>query len=339
MSGKALVWLAGIAGCLMVFLSGCETTPAKKAADAPLEPKPAAEFVLKFAVNDSTTYRVETHTGKDYRFEQPSLGKLDEKQSGATTEVEFVQRIESIDEYGVATANITLKAISYLVSEKSSVRFDFDSRRESDKNQPFSKLIGQSYKISISPNGDVKVLDVKRARNTVTTGSIAKLVSSFLGDRAIVKRHSISALPQGETAAVEPGGTWSRIKPPPPGLLTPKSFEKIYKLKKIEARGPSRFAFVEMTGLESDEPVGNANQSTSGLGGFANMFDTQEKLAGQLVFDLDTGRVSLYEEKLVVTHLAAENADNQKDDKGPDTLLMRFTDAVTIEMIEPSDDN
>jgi hypothetical protein len=184
----------------------------------------------------------------------------------------------------------------------------------------------------MSPGGGVEVVDATRVRGVVKGSSAAKLAESFLSDRAIIKRHSIPALPE-ESLLAEPGKEWSRIKLPPKGLLAPKTFEKIYTLEKIEEHGGRRFAFIEMSALESEGS--ERSSGASPLGPLSNMFDTEEDLTGRLVFDLDGGFVSLYKEDLIATYLAAQEAEGkQQEDKGPDTLLMRFTDAITVEKID-----
>ena len=333
MSGRNFVRSAVVMVCLWAVLSGCEAPSDKGLSVKPSWAKPSgAELILKFSVGDTATYRVKTETVKDYRFEQPSLGKLDEKRSGAGTEVRFDQEITSVDAEGNALAKITLTSINYVMRQENSVKFDFDSEREEDKKAPFARLIGQSYTVSLSPDCGGEVVDVTRARGVVKEGSAAKLVESFLSDRAIIKRHSIPALPE-ESLSAEPGKEWSRIKLPPKGLLAPKTFEKIYTLEKIEEHGGRRFAFIEMSALESEGS--ERSSGASPLGPLSNMFDTEEDLTGRLVFDLDGGFVSLYKEDLIATYLAAQEAEGkQQEDKGPDTLLMRFTDAITVERID-----
>ncbi len=336
MPGRFFVRSAVIMVCLWAVLSGCEAPSDKGVSVEPSRAKPTAkpsgtELVLKFSVGDTSTYRVKTETVKDYRFEQPSLGKLDEKQSGAGTTVRFDQLIKSVDAEGNAVAKITLTSINYVMRQENSIKFDFDSEREEDKKKPFARLIGQSYTISMSPGGSVEVIDATRARGIVKDSSAAKLAESFLSDRAIIKRHSIPALPE-EALSAKPGKTWSRIKSPPKGLLAPKKFEMMYTLEKIEKHGGSRFAFIEMSAIESEGS--DQTNGASPLGPFSKMFDTKEELTGRVVFDLDDGSVSLYKEDLIATYLAAQNAEGEEQqDKGPDTLLMRFTDAITVEKI------
>lgn len=333
MSGRRFVRSAAVIICLWAILSGCEAPSEKGVSVEPSRTKPSGtELALKFSVGDTSTYRVKTETVKDYRFEQPSLGKLDEKRSGAGTEVRFDQVIKSVDAEGNAIAKITLTSINYVMKQENSIKFDFDSEREEDKKASFARLIGQSYTISMSPGGGVEVVDATRARGIVTESSAAKLAESFLSDRAIIKRHSIPALPE-ESLSADIGKTWSRIKLPPKGLLAPKTFEKIYTLEKIEEHGGRRFAFIEMSALESDRY--DKASGASPLGPLSNMFDTKEDLTGRLVFDLDGGFVSLYKEELIATYLAAQDPEGtQQQDKGPDTLLMRFTDAITVEKIK-----
>lgn len=295
-----------------------------------------ADLSLKFSSDDTDTYKVVSQTIKDYRFEQPSLTppKLDEQQSGTTVDVTFDQTIQSVSGDGSAVAKITIKEVSYIVKDKNDVKFDFDSTRSADKKKGFAKVIGQSYKIRILPDGSVEIIDAKAARAAVGAGYEGQVAKAFFSDDRIKSRHEILALPDTGSSTLKKKATWSRIVASPKGMLAEKSFEKVYTLTGIEGPKGDKVATVEMTASESAEPAEGASKKAGGMGIFANMFDTEEVYTGKLTIALGTGKVKEYSEKLVATYLAAEESSEAGSDKGPDTLTMSFTYAVSAELID-----
>jgi len=293
-------------------------------------------LAMQFKVNDMDTYRVTTEQIKDYKFEQPSEEppKVTENQSATIVSVEFDQKIDNIDAKGNAIADITVKGLQYTVTEKDVTKFDFDSARESDKNKPLAKLIGSTYKITISPDGSVSVLDAQQARKALT-GALtdAKIASNLFKDETIIQRHEVLSLPQAGESVKKAGNTWSEVVASPPGLLAPKSYEKVYTLEKIEGGKESGTAQVVMTARESAVKAEGEAKDTPGMGFMAKMFDTEESYTGSMKFDLGRGKVSQYMEKLAVRYIAAESPANQKPDKGPDTLVMGLTYTVSGQML------
>ncbi len=310
-----------IAVCLLISLAGCG---------------PRSRLTLNHIPADVATYKVSTETIKDFRFEQPSLTppKLKEEQSGTTKEVIFEQRIEEVKEDGGALATITLKEVVYLVKDKNDVKFDFNSTREADKNRGFAKVIGQSYKIAIAPNGKIEVVDTEQAANVDVQGYEGRIAKAMFSEESIRERHEVPPLGDSEAKAAKRGASWSTVVPSPPGLLAPKSFRKTYTLSKIEGPKANRIATVTMKAEESTEPAADGTAKSAGMGVFANMFDTTETYTGNMVLELGTGRIRQCQEKLVATYLAAENPQGGPTDKGPDTLMMRFTHGRTVELVD-----
>ncbi len=128
--------------------------------------------------------------------------------------------------------------------------------------------------------------------------------------------------------------SWSRVVGSPPGLLAPKTFEKTYTLASVEGPRGNRIATILMNAVESAEPAPVTEQQSPGMGMFAKMFDATETYTGKMVLELGTGKVLQYNEKLAVTYLAAEEPRDQSSDKGPDTLMMRLTRSVSMEIVE-----
>lgn len=321
MSGRTPLWLTVLAVSLVACLTGC----AKQ-----------ATVTLRFAPQETTTYKISTGTIKDFRFEQPSLTppKLREEQSGTTVDVTFQQRIDKVESDGSALATVTIKSVVYTVKDKNTLKFDFDSTRQADKGKPLARIIGQSYTIKISPAGVVEVVDAKDARNAVTAGYEGKIAKAFFDDYGIERRHTILALPDIDKSTLKPGVSWSRIVGSPPGLLARKSFEKTYTLVSVEGPKDNRIATILMNAVESAEPAPVTEEQPADMGVFAKMFDATETYTGKMVLELGTGKVLQYNEKLVATYLAAEEPRDKSSDKGPDTLTMRLTRSLSMEIVE-----
>ena len=51
-------------------------------------------------------------------------------------------------------------------------------------------------------------------------------------------------------------------------------------------------------------------------------------------FDVDTGKVISFSEKMVATYTASEMSKTKPDAKGPDTLIMGLTHSISLEEVE-----
>ena len=318
MSRKVFAWAGIGAVCLSVMFAGCA---------------PQADLALKFAVGDRTKYSVTDEDIKDFKFEQPSLNKVRSEPRSTTTQIKFIQEIESVDENG-GVARITIKGLKYFAKDKGKVKYNFDSSRDADKKKPLAKLLEKSYKIKLASDGSVDVLDANKIRSSVTEGQAGRVAKSLLSDKGIQKRHENLFLPDADNSLLRQGDSWSRAKAAQQRLMVPKSFEKTYTLKKVTGREGHQIAVVNMNAAESPSAPGTVSKIAGGIGFFANMFDTEEDYTGEMVLDLDTGKVAKYYEKLVTKYIAAEPSAKQKPDKGPDLLTIVLTYSTTMEMLD-----
>jgi hypothetical protein len=321
MSCRIVIKSIAIALVLSIVFAGC--APESDTSKPKLGSK--ADLSLSFSAGDSNVYKVSIKGIKDFKFEQPSLRKSKEEQTGSTIEVKYLQEIESVDGNGNGIAKITIKGLKYLVKNKGGVVFDYDS--ESKNKHYLSRLLGKSYKIKLKRNGGVKVIDA----NAIRRVSVEKVVKNFLSDSRIVKRHEILSLPKTGQSVLKEGGSWSRVKSSPPGLLSPKTFEKVYTLDDVSK---NNIAIVKMEAIPTNKPSEDAATGDQGMGVFAKMFDSEEKFTGQMVLDLNTGKVQKYNQELAASYVAAESPREQVAGKGPDILTMGFTHAISLEMIE-----
>ncbi len=322
MLGKIIIRLSVVV-VLSVIFAGCG--PEADTARSRLGPK--TDLSLTFSAGDRTMYKVAVKGIKDFKFEQPSLGKLKEEQTGTTIELKFLQEIESVDNNGNAVARITVKGLKYLVKNKGGVMLDYDSESESGKKHSLSKLLGKSYEIKLNRNGQVQVVDAAAIRRVSTE----KIIKNFLSEPMIVRRHEILSLPKSGQSILRKGDSWSRIKASPPGLISPKTFEKVYTLRDVSK---NNIAIVKMEAVLTNKAPEDAPASDQGMGAFAKMFDSEENFTGQMVLDLNTGKVQKYNEELAAFYIVAESPKKQVKGKGPDILTMGFTHTVSLEMIE-----
>jgi len=319
MTGKLILFALAGSVCLLVVIGGCA---------------PQAELALKFDVGGKTSYTITEEDSKDFKFEQPSLGKVRYEPRSTTSEIRFLQEIESVDEAGAAVAKITIKGLKYFAKDKDEVKFDFDSSRKADKKKPLASLLGKSYKIKLASDGGVEVLDAENIRKAVTGGQAGKVAQALLSDNSIQNRHEIQSLPDADKRVLRTGDSWTRTVTPQKRLMVPKAFEKTYIIEKVTGQGENKIAVVNMTAEESPEAPAGAERMADGMGLFANMFDTDETYTGQMVLGLATGKVAKYNEKFVTTYTAAEPSAKQKPDKGPDVLTIKLTYSTALEMVD-----
>ena len=313
--------------CVMVavlsFLAGCQ------------QQQQGAELVLNFQPGGEVLYRVVTETGQDYEFDQPSINKNTETHTSSRIEVAFAQKTEIIGGNGNAIVNITINGLKYVAGGSKGKTMDFDSSRAKDKSEPLAKLIGQSYKIKITPAGEVEVIDAKAARGVIKTGFASKVAKTLLSDDEIQKRHSVLALIDASQGTIAKGDSWSSLAASPKGTLMPKSFEKIYTLTDVKKQGGEKVAVITMRAVPSSKPAEGVPDDPKGFGALASVFGIEDTdtYDGELVLNLSTGQIIQYQESFKAEWVAAQSPEEQTSDKGPDTLTMGFTHRYSVEMI------
>ena len=318
--------LATLSVCL--FFTGC-AQPQKAATKA----KPTYTIAQQFTAGTKDTYEVGITVTKDFKFEQPALDKLRKEETTTDVRMTFDQAIQSVDESGWALAQISIKGLTCKMIKQNDVQIDYDSSRESDQKKPLSKLIGQSYMVKLSPDGKAKAV----AESKVTTAGISGLEGTlakrlFTVDE-IVRRHEVLAFPD-TTAAIAAGDTWERIVPSPPGLLSSKSYKKVYTAAELKDDDAEKLATITMTAGESAVPAEGAASSQGDMGIFAKMLDNEDDYTGKMVVDLKTGRIKEYNEKLISSYIAQETNPKATADQGPDTLIIRFIQSIDRKLID-----
>ncbi len=308
MSVKTTLLTAGVVAGILLAAAGCGQK---------------ADLALRFSPQSSDSYEVTSEIIKDFKFEQPTLDKVREEQSKTQYRVAFTQTITAVDAEGVAAADVVIDGLAVHMTNKNEVKYAFDSAADTDKDKPLAQLIGQRYTVRLSPQGRVVSFDTTEAQKAVAAGLDAKMATRILSEEGIRERHEVPALWDANKKS------WEQTVDSPPGLLAPKKFKKIYTLTGVENRDGKKVAVVTMNAAEAGDSA-QGQSSSAGMGMFAKMFDSTDKFTGQLLLDVDSGRVAEYEETLVSTYVAQEMPENAAPDKGPDTLTMGFTHRVAM---------
>ena len=302
----------------------------------PEKQEPTVQLALKYTAGDLTTYKVITEVEKSVRWEGPLPDKNFAFKGGATgnkVEMTFAQKIQNVDDKGNAAAQITIKGLKYSGKVKDNVVMDFDSSREKDANSPLCKLVGQSYTIEISPDGQVlRVIDAKEAQAAVEGGSAASKTASVLLSADVIKeRHTIPGLPAADKNQLRTGDNWSSVKAFSFDMMGSKSYEKVYTLKEIKEANNRRVAVAEMKAIPSSAMAEELHkEQTTGV--FTKMFDNTEAYSGNLVLDLTAGKVQEYFEKLQTEWVMVD--PKPEPNKEPAALKMAATRLYSIEKID-----
>ena len=327
----------------LLFASGC-TEPSDKAAAVKVEPQKTvetevrieepgrpAELALKFVPADSTTYKVALEAGKSVKWEgqTPSPKGFKGGHTSNKMEMTFSQQIESVEDQGNAVAKITIKELKYVTTVKNNVVLDFDSSRENDHGHALNNLIGQSYKIEITPSG--RVLEVIGTSDALAAAAGDKTAVALLSADAIKRRHAVPALPAPGENQLRAGENWSNIKNVSFDMMGSKSFERVYTLKEVQDAGNRRIAVAEMEAVPSVENVRDLRKEQT-TDFFSQMFDNTEDYTGELKLDLTEGKIARYREELVVEWLIVN--PNPKKDEPPAALKMGAARLFSIEKID-----
>ncbi|MFA5423714.1 MAG: DUF6263 family protein [Phycisphaerae bacterium] len=276
------------------------------------------------------TYKANDFFRKDYQFEQPTLKKSVKRATEVRSEIVFDYGVKDIDSDGNTTAKITIKSLKYKNVTDSNAGLEYDSADSADSRSALSQLIGQSYTIKISAAGKVtEISDVNAAREAVQYGPDATLAGRLLNDENIKLRHQILALPDDGYKSLNADSKWSRVVSSPKGVLLSKNHEKMYEVKKMinDARG--ELALVEMKAIPTSK---SAEQSSPDA--FNDFFDTNDDFYGQLLIDVNTGKVYEYRENFRSNYLAAQLPKQATDATKPDVLELAFVQEHSIELVE-----
>ncbi len=301
------------------------------------EPEPeAVELALKLPAGQAMTYRVTTETQRSVEWMGPALTRpaaFKDSRTGNHIEMTFEQRVREVRDDGGALVEVTIEALEYAGEVQNNVVLDFDSAKNEDPNHPLAKLIGKSYRLEISPRGQVLTLvDVEPVRRAVPGGSPASGTTlKLLSDEEIRDRHEIPPLFALQENPVRPGRNWSDLKTFSFGMMGAKSYERVYTLKEVRQE-EGRSAVVEMKAIPSSalaEEV-HKQQTASPL---SSLFDNIESYDGRLVLDLGNGQVREYVEQMRTEWVIADPAGAQ-DGSRPAALKMTARRLHRLERVQ-----
>jgi len=303
-------YLACTTACLLLLAAGC--APSEKVAVKPqvepqkqipeVIPQEAAPAVLalKFTPQDSTTYRVITEAQQSVKWR----GAVPDDPHFAgglklhRIEMTFTQQIQSTGDNGNAIAKITVEGLKYHSEATDKPTVDFDSSNPKDPNNPLGKIIGQSYITEISTTGEVtNIIDTQQAYNALGPPSSpeGRIPFAIIEPAAIKDRHGTLVLPQPDKNHLRAGDSWSNTKTFSFGQMGSNSYERIYTLKEIKDVNNRELVIAEMNTIPAPETPQESHGEESD---FLDTFDKTGTYTGQLKFDLTTGKVEKYSEKL-----------------------------------------
>ena len=318
-----------ISSCLVVLLIsslfltvGCETVPEKKTSvSLSFKPKDVTDYKIVMVAEDGISFAGSLKDNPDF------MNRMKKHE----IEMTFSQEIESIDQNGNAVARITIGQLKYKSTEPA---IDFDSTGGQDSDSVFSRLIGRSYKIQLTPNGTVlKVLDLKDIQ-AVTKGASpeAKAAGALVSASVIKQRHGKLILPTAEQGSPAVGQTWSSLESFNFGLMGTKAYERVYTLNEIAKSNGGRIGIVSMEAIPSAEQALELHKQ-DGQVGLLNRFDATDSYTGTLEMDLVSGEVLKYSEQLVSRWLAIDPEADTDSQQEPDSLTMKAKRSYSIEKL------
>ncbi len=298
-----------------------------------------ANFALKFTPGDSANYKFIMENEDSVTFEG-SIAENPSFKGGfnrTKAEMTFSQQIQSVNDNGNAIAKITVRDLKYSSVRDGSTLLDFNSAEEKDRNNPFAKLIGQSYTIELASDGRVKrVVDTEQALAAVRGSEPAnKAASRLLTPDTIGKIHGTLVLPGTGKGRLRPGQSWSNTSVFDYRMLGTGSYEKIYTVKEIKKQGDQRLAVVQMNAVPGSADV-NELRKEQAMRAFSDMFggiDTTQTYTGWLELDLNSGKVQKYSEKLQSQWLVVDQQAEQQGDEKPSAVKMGVIRSYSLERV------
>jgi hypothetical protein len=322
---------------------------------------PAVELTLKFVPGQAATYRLTTEYYKSIEWKGSTAGKPAQFADGRTgnhVEFTFEQRVQQVQDDGSAVLEITIKGLKCVTEAVNKTVFDFDSARPQDANRPLAALIGKSYRVKMSPKGQVvEIANVEPVRQAAA-GSLPdqNIAARLLSDDEIRNRHEIAALSALKDRAVRPGQTWSSLKTFSFDDLGAKTYERVYTLKRVGSsqlsvpssqvstanrelptdNSEGRQAIVEMKAI----PAAGAAEGSRGrptANPFAKLSDNIDNYEGRLVLDLDSGQVREDAEQMQNEWIIADPTSIEKGQ--PVAIRMAARRLHRLERVPPKGGN
>jgi hypothetical protein len=286
---------------------------------------------LNFETGTKTRYQVTTEAvtaiGNPQTAIQGNVSTTILPKVSELSEVVFTQEILGTlpEDANTVVALITINQVKYIRTSPGQPDLVFDSKKSTDQNSPFSKLISQTYTIEINPLGYVPgVFNLRPARLAVRGPTPAHAAAlELVSPPAIFPRHGFFSLPGPDVESLAVGDLWRGVQQytlRAPGTnmdrLGTHRFEKIYWLQRIKQQPVGTVAEVVFKGspiirrTQDDQPIDIPFLSCSYTGG------------GE--FNLDAGRIEGYLEHLEVRMpLPETESPPVEDPEGSIVIAMR----------------
>ena len=355
---------AGVVGMVMgwlVLLTGCQSagedaaepqaidvpvaeqveTQADEVAESPAvvaETPEVTALTLKFVPGQRVTYKVTSAMERTMKWEGNMTKKPPSFKDGRTAhrvEMTFDQRVERITEEGDAVIQVTITALRYQGEVHERMALDFDSVRAEDRERPLAKLIGQSYRVEMTPQGVVIALrDLPAVRETLQGDLLEyRTALKLVSDRVTRERHEVPALMALKSPEVRPEAHWSNLKAFSFDMMGAKTFERIYTFEGVESRDERSTAVVAMEGVLAAPGTGQSQQAPV-MNPFASMTDNTDDYTGQLKLDLSTGQIEDYAERFQTEWVVVDPASVKSGDPNPAVLKMGARESYQLERVD-----
>lgn len=324
-------WHILLAMILAIGIFGCSLLPRQdaspKATAIPAEPNKDTShsekvfLSLNLKAGTKSSYKVTTEAitaiGSALTAIQGNAPIAISPKVSELSEVVFTQEILGPlpGDANTAVALITINQVKYIRTSPGQPDIVFDSRKSTDQNNPFSKLIGQTYTIEINPLGYVPgVFNLRSARFAVrgpTESHVAAL--DLVSPPAIFPRHGFISVPGPDVGSLAIGDQWRGVQQytlRAPGTnidrLGTYRFEKIYQLQSVKQQPVGAVAEIVFEG----SPIIKSTQNDqSGDIPFLSCSYT-----GGGEFNLNAGLIEGYLEHLEVRMPLPENESLPTED-------------------------
>jgi hypothetical protein len=305
---KSRAALATVTVLNLLWWAGCEPTatsvpPASTdgavTGDRPLEAP--VRLQLAFTPGRLTRYRLTREYRKQVAWQgvpEERAAALQDGASATLLQLGFTQTVERFDAATGADLSVTVTDLAYRQQFKDRVQIDFDSRRETDADQPFRQLVGRVYGITLSPEGKVvAVSGLEAAGQALPADTPAgRLARRLFSETLVRERHTVTALAGRRQAEARPGDTWQVSTVEDFQEMGQEAFHKLYTLEACEDQGEARRAVITLEAEPSARGVTRESNHP-----FAGMVDSERDFSGRWELDLHHGEVVTAREALTMT--------------------------------------
>lgn len=296
----------------------------------PTEPNANADIrlCLAFPSDQSLTYEYQSYwersvavktTNQQQSFEIPS------GPTGSYVTIRFTQTPRSIDPNGNALLDIRIESLKAFEQKVGDPVIDFDSLR--DKDGTLARLVGATYQIRLSPKGRVLAVIGLTDLHKIFADQAsdpARKAAELTSLQFIRDMHTVFGLADLSTGPCQLGQSWSNTRTVSFSNLGNKSFERIYRLRDVQATDGHQLAIIEMEGAPYSKGIDQLYLQDPKIKVLLDRMDSTCEYKGQLLLDLTSGQVAESQEHLEVRWVALDPRIKLTDQTSePNTITMR----------------